>query len=160
MAKTFASYIMISNLMKLQDVFNLIIEKKVGTFSGAGIIFFDGKNVLLLKKKNGRWVFPGGKPIQGETPLQTAKRECKEEVGSCPGHQKAELVFGYDDRTFYSFIFKVDISFNIRLSKEHEDYTWIDFKKIKEMKLHKNVLKNLEKVNKALKELEVDKDKK
>ena len=60
MAKMSASHIMISNLMKLQDVFNLIVEKKVGTFSGSGIIFFDGKHVLLLKKKNGRWVFLAG----------------------------------------------------------------------------------------------------
>ena len=160
MAKTSASHIMISNLMKLQDVFNLIVEKKVGTFSGSGIIFFDGKHVLLLKKKNGRWVFPGGKPNQGETPLQTAKRESKEEIGSCPGNQEAEIVFGYDDRTFHSFVFKVIVTFNVKLSKEHDDYTWIDYKKIKEMKLHKNVLKVLEKLNKTLKELEVDKNRK
>lgn len=142
--------------MKIQDIYNLILENKVGTFSGAGIIFFDGINILLLKKSKGYWVFPGGKPIQGETPLQTAKRETKEEIGKVTGELKEELTFSIDDRTFHSFIFLVDKPFKVELSKEHTDYTWLNFKKVKDMKLHKNVYKSINKVIKSLKKLEVE----
>ena len=142
--------------MKIQEIYNLIVESKVGRFSGAGIIFFDGKKVLLLKKNNNRWVFPGGKPIQGETPLQTAKRETREEVGKCPGEIVSELVFNIDDRTFHSFISKINKTFEVDISEEHKDYTWIDYKKIRDLKLHKNILFTIKRVTKKLAELEVD----
>lgn len=142
--------------MKIQDVFNLIVESGVGRFSGAGIIFFDGKNVLLLKKPNSRWCFPGGKPVQGETPIETARREAKEEIGKCPGKVISELKFQLDDRTFHSFISKVDKPFKVDISDEHKDYTWVNYKKIRDFKLHKNIFKSLTSVEKRLKELEVE----
>lgn len=142
--------------MKIQEVYNLILESRVGRFSGAGIVFFDGKHVLMLKKPNNRWCFPGGKPVQGETPIQTAKREAREEIGKCPGEIVSELVFENDDRTFHSFISKVDKSFSIDISEEHKDYTWADYRKLRDYKLHKNVFSSLKKIVKKLKELEVD----
>jgi 8-oxo-dGTP pyrophosphatase MutT (NUDIX family) len=142
--------------MKLQDVYDLIVESGVGQFSGAGIIFFDGTNVLLLRKNNGTWVFPGGKPIEGETPLQTAKRETKEEVGRVSGDNIAELRFELDSRTFYSYIFKIKKPFDVELSDEHKDYTWINYKKVRDMKLHKNIFKSLKHVIKKLNTLKVE----
>lgn len=139
--------------MKLQDVYDLILENRVGTYSGAGVIFFDGSKILLLKKHNNTWVFPGGKPVQGENPLQTAKRETREEIGSCPGEMVEELIFEYDDRTFHSFIFKVNKTFDVTISDEHKDYTWIIYKKVFDLKLHKNVMKSIKKVSKVLEKL-------
>ena len=37
--------------------------------------------LLLNHKKLGKWVPPGGKIEEGETPSQTAIRECYEEIG-------------------------------------------------------------------------------
>lgn len=142
--------------MKLQEVYDLIVESAVGQFSGAGIIFFDGTKVLMLKKRNGRWVFPGGKPIQGETPIATAKRESKEEVGQVSGKNVKEIKFELDNRTFYSYIFIVNKQFDVRVSEEHTDYTWINYKKVKELKLHKNVLKSIPKVFKELNTIKVE----
>lgn len=139
--------------MKLQDAFNLILENRVGTFSGAGIIFYDGDKVLLLKKHNNTWVFPGGKPLEGETPLQTAKREAAEELGSCPGDMVQEVSFEHDDRTFHSFIFKVKKTFVPTISDEHKDYTWINQHKIMDLRLHKNVMKSIKQVTKSLQKL-------
>jgi len=147
---------MISNSMKLQDVYDLIVESGVGQFSGAGIIFFDGTNVLLLKKNNGLWVFPGGKPISGETPLQTAKRETKEEVGRTSGENIAELKFEMDSRTFYSYIFKINKTFNVTLSEEHKDYKWINYKKVRDMRLNRNISKTIKQVVKKLNQLKVE----
>ena len=35
----------------------------------------------LLRRQDGTWSLPGGHAISGETPLETAKRELKEEAG-------------------------------------------------------------------------------
>lgn len=142
--------------MKLQEVYNLLIESGIGQFSGAGIIFFDGKKVLMLKKPGGRWSFPGGKPIQGETPLQTAKRETKEEVGIIKGENIGELKFEQDDRTFHSFIYRVKKPFEVSISDEHIDFTWINFKKLSKIKLHRNVYNSLKIVTKKLKSLQLE----
>ena len=142
--------------MKIQDIYNLILESSVGRFSGAGIIFFNGQEVLMLKKPNNRWVFPGGKPIQGETPIETAKRETKEEVGRVEGQSIKELKFENDDRTFHSFIFKIDNTFEPTISKEHTDYKWINFKKIRVLRLHRNVICNIKNVINELKLLQVE----
>lgn len=142
--------------MRLQEVYDLIVESGVGQFSGAGIIFFDGKKVLMLKKPSGRWSFPGGKPIQGETPLETAKRETKEEVGILKGENIGELKFEQDDRTFHSFIYRVKQPFNVEISDEHIDYTWINFKKLPKIKLHRSVYNSLKIVTKKLKSLQVE----
>lgn len=147
---------MINNFMKLQEVYNLIVESGIGQFSGAGIIFFDGKEVLLLKKHGGRWVFPGGKPIQGETPLQTAKRETKEEAGKVVGDNVGEIKFEFDDRTFYSYIFRIEKPFEVTLSDEHTDYAWVDYTELQKIKLHRNVYRTIKDVVKKLKSLEVE----
>ena len=142
--------------MKIQEVYDLIVESGIGQFSGAGIIFFDGENVLMLKKPGGRWGFPGGKPIQGETPLETAKRETKEEVGKVAGENIGEIKFDYDDRSFYSYIFRVTKPFQVVISKEHIDSAWIKVENIKKLKLHRNVFKSIKQVIKKLKSLQVE----
>jgi 8-oxo-dGTP pyrophosphatase MutT (NUDIX family) len=142
--------------MKLQEIYDLIVESGIGQFSGAGIIFFDGNSVLMLKKPGGRWAFPGGKPIQGETPLQTAKRETREEVGMVKGENIGEVKFEQDNRTFYSYIYRIKKPFEVKISDEHVDYTWINFKKINKLKLHRNVSNSLSSVVKKLKSIKVE----
>jgi len=49
---------------------------------GAGGVVFDaGGRVLVLHHANGDWVFPKGHVEEGETPLQAALREVREEAG-------------------------------------------------------------------------------
>ena len=49
------------------------------------------------------WTFPKGRPELGETPLESALRECKEEVGLTPSHVYVEdpilehYTFTHDD---------------------------------------------------------------
>lgn len=142
--------------MKLQEIYDLIVESGVGQFSGAGIIFFDGKKVLLLKKPGGRWAFPGGKPIMGETPENTAERETKEEVGKVVGENIGEIRIELDDRLFYSFVYKVNEPFRVDLSKEHTDYKWVDYSELPKLKLQRNVFKALKKITKKLNSLQVE----
>lgn len=132
--------------MKIQDIFNKIIESKSGCFSGAGVIFFDGEKILMLKNPNKCWGFPGGKPNGGEEPTVTAVRESVEEIGSCPGKFIREILFKNDSRVFYSFVSKVNEPFKVKLSDEHLDYKWIDYNKLKKMKLQKYIYKSLTKI--------------
>ncbi|MDM8520726.1 NUDIX domain-containing protein [Anaerolineales bacterium HSG6] len=51
----------------------------------AAVMAFQQEKVLLIQRKvrpaKGSWCFPGGFMEMGETPQQTAQRECKEESG-------------------------------------------------------------------------------
>lgn len=132
--------------MKIQEIFNLMMESNVGNHSGAGIIFFDGFNVLVLKDSTNKWGFPGGKPVQGETPEQTAERESTEEIGSCPGEQVDVMKFVNDDRIFYSYFYKVSNRFNVKLSDEHVKYKWLPVKELRDIPLKRYVKKNLKQI--------------
>ncbi|WP_293173184.1 NUDIX hydrolase [Oceanithermus sp.] len=50
--------------------------------AGAGGVVFNGAGeVLLIRDRNGYWVFPKGHVEPGEAPLETALREVAEETG-------------------------------------------------------------------------------
>ena len=57
---------------------------------------------------------------------------------------------------FYSYIFKVNKPFDVKLSDEHKDYTWVNYKKLRDMKLHKNIFKTIKQVIKRLNTLKVE----
>ncbi|HGM5580456.1 TPA: NUDIX hydrolase [Pseudomonas putida] len=56
----------------------------------ATIICFHGQRVLLVRKKGGKWNFPGGQIEQGEQPREAAARELHEETG-LSGHALLHL---------------------------------------------------------------------
>jgi len=59
----------------------------------------DAGEVLTVRKKNtARFMLPGGKPDPGETPAETAVRECAEELGAelDPGSLRLIGVFDAD----------------------------------------------------------------
>jgi 8-oxo-dGTP pyrophosphatase MutT (NUDIX family) len=94
--------------------------------------------VLLLKKPNKKWGFVGGKPIEQETPLETATREAKEEIGTIEGIKKKELKFKIRGNNYYTYIYKVKEPFhNITLSDEHIDYSWVKLENLDKIKLSK-----------------------
>ena len=46
-----------------------------------GVVFNDRQQVLLIRQRDGSWVFPKGHIDPGEDPLSTALREVEEEAG-------------------------------------------------------------------------------
>lgn len=108
---------------------------------GAGILFTDGEKVLVIKRAMGnhknKWDFPGGGLKIGETALEGAKREAREEVGKVVGTRFAQL-----NGKFTTFLFKIDKPFEVRLSKEHSDWKWADLRKVKD--LHPEIAKNID----------------
>lgn len=109
-------------------------------YLGAGIVFITPKKeILVLQKDNGKWTFPGGHREEGEySPLDTAFRECQEEIGLIPDGElvgKMKLTKEGEKQHIYSFFMFVKDSFMPTLSQEHKDYKWIDYRKLKEDKL-------------------------
>ena len=124
--------------MNIFTAYKIIKESKINQFSGAGIIFYDGERILLLKKNNKKWGFIGGKPIEHETPLETAKRETLEEIAVIYGKNEKELKLKIRGNTYYTYIFKVKEPFkDIKLSDEHIDFSWIKLENLNKIKLSK-----------------------
>jgi 8-oxo-dGTP pyrophosphatase MutT (NUDIX family) len=114
---------------------------------GAGILFTDGKQVLLLKRLKGdhkeTWGQPGGGVEQGETPIDAAIRESQEECGNFDGYRVADFEEKDGIHRWTTYLYKVSKPFNCELSEEHSDYKWFDIDKLKSVNLHPQFKKNL-----------------
>lgn len=96
----------------------------------AGIIFFAGNRVLLMRRdslapEGGSWDFPGGGMEPGETPKQAARRESREESGfdyDGPLLKVKKMSNGY-----VAFAALLDEPFVPVLNDEHTEYVWAAF---------------------------------
>lgn len=116
---------------------------KVWGKKAAGILFTDGKSVLLLKRAGegdniGKWALPGGKGRDGETEIHTACREAREETGlaSIPGHRIDSMSTKNGQQKFTTYIYRVNEPFEVTLSKEHSESKWVPFDEVLRMELH------------------------
>jgi hypothetical protein len=100
--------------------------------NAAGIIFRSPEGrVLLLRRKDGMWDYPGGGQEGEETAEETALRESNEETKYYPGHVgrfHARRVRNGVDYT--TFLRDCEDEFTPKLSNEHTDYIWIDPKRV------------------------------
>lgn len=82
---------------------------RVSSFGIIPILVTDGEPKFLLIHMYGsaggtHWTFPKGRPDKGETPVETALRETKEEVGVTPYKLIDNPSFSHE----YTFTFKDD----------------------------------------------------
>lgn len=115
--------------------------KKYWGRMGAGIVFTDGKVVLLLKRDNssdyaGHWCIPGGKAKANEVPLDTARRESTEECGKVEGQRFNQFYSKDGSHHFHTYLYSIDKPFDVKLSKEHTDYKWVPIDDVMKMELH------------------------
>jgi 8-oxo-dGTP diphosphatase len=116
---------------------------------GAGIFFTDGKRVLLLKRSEkgdcaGTWGIPGGKVEEGESLIDAAIREAKEECGRINGQRFEDLHEKDGLHDWTTFFFKVDKPFECELSDEHTDYDWVDLDGLNGYRLHPKFKENMD----------------
>lgn len=115
---------------------------------GAGIVYTDGDRILLLKRASkgdngGKWDFPGGKGEEGETAIDNARRETREETG-VPVHGQRFGQFEQRDglHKWTTFLYSVE-PFKCKLSDEHTDYKWYSIDSLDGVNLHPKVKKHL-----------------
>jgi len=129
----------------------------------AGIILFlekpEGNRFLLLNYPTGHWDFVKGKIEHGETEHQTAVRETKEETGI----SDLEFIDGFKENINYNFQYEGELIYKevvfflaktktvtVKVSHEHLDYTWLDYKKAFEKTTYQNAKDILSKANDLL----------
>jgi ADP-ribose pyrophosphatase YjhB (NUDIX family) len=119
---------------------NLVLEKKDYFRVGAGILFTDGKKILLLKRSGSdhesTWSIPGGRSEENETPINTAKRETKEECGRIEGYKIDHFQNKKENHIFHTYLYIVSKPFDCELSKEHSKWKWVKIKNVEKMNLH------------------------
>lgn len=117
--------------------------------SGAGIFFTDGKSVLLLKRAEkgdgeNTWGLPGGKAEDGESAIDTARRESKEECGHSEGQRFDKSEESDNQFRWTTFFYQVRKPFDCKLSDEHTDWKWIPFENLGEYELHPKFAENID----------------
>ncbi len=89
--------------------------------------------ILLLKRKDGLWEFPGGSVDWGEQPEGAARRETREETGiKITGNLELLGITsatyekdGHEKHSVY-IVYSADSETNeVSLSKEHYEYRWL-----------------------------------
>lgn len=112
-------------------------------YEGAGFLFLTkDKRILMLQKPNKKWSLVGGHKEKNESPLETAERECKEEIGFLPKGKILKTIQYTKKETnsmCYSFVMGVKKEFTPKLSHEHIGYKWVKYKKIEDYVLSKAV---------------------
>lgn len=124
-------------------------DAALGTIKAAGILYIENNSVLLLKRPDGSWGFPGGKIEMGETPLDAALRESSEEVGFKPDRDMLwQIDFSNNGRVqFTTFCCRCGFE-PILNTDEHSEYQWFAFGDLPDI-VHPNALKTIERYTKS-----------
>jgi len=124
---------------------------------GAGIMFTDGKQTLLLKRAKGtgeagKWGLPGGKVEKGESMIAGAVRETQEETGisKIPGNRLDAFESVDGTHRWTTYLYRIKEPFEVTLSDEHDDYKWVDLDKIGNLELHPKFKTQLERYLRAI----------
>lgn len=129
----------------------------------AGVVLFrpisKGSLFLLLHYPSGHWDFVKGHKEPGETARQTAVRESGEETGITD----MDFVKGFRQNIRYSYsynghLIRKQVTFflartktsNVRLSDEHLDFVWTDYKHSMKRVTFRNARKLLYRANRYL----------
>ncbi len=132
--------------------------------SAGAVIFRKNSRLqfLLLHYPSGHWDFVKGKIEVNENPHQTTIRETKEETGITDldfvngFEESVEYEFQYDGELIHKkvifFLAKTN-AVEIKISYEHLDFVWLEFKEALEKITYRNARSVLSKANQLLERL-------
>lgn len=130
----------------------------------AGAVVYREENgelkFLILKYRFGHWDFPKGSIEEGESELDTVKREIAEETG----FEQVKIIEGFKEKIGYYYRAKGNLVYKtvtyflaetkhkeVKLSQEHVDYAWISVDEALKYIKHKNSISILNKAYRFLK---------
>lgn len=127
-------YVKFNHLVK----FILIENKNNDTNKVSKVIITKDNKILLLQKRNGKFELPGGHIEVGESAINGAKREVKEETGLDVMNLKK--ITGNNSRVLYKG--KINTN-NVTISDEHKGYKFVFQKDLFKLPLSKWSKKDL-----------------
>lgn len=109
------------------------------------MVLFNKDRILLLKRTNGVWEFPGGGVDWGEDPRDAAIRETREETG-LSAHDAGFVMItsatypkDEDEKHSIYIVYKGQTEgLDVRLSSEHVEHRWLGLTEAKFMKMALN----------------------
>lgn len=133
---------------KIDKLYGKKIEEGVKEQDYGGCSFFtDGERVLLLKRSPyaetapNKWGLVCGHSQDDESPLATARREAKEEIGKSVGKRFGVL----GDGKFPVFFFRVQSPFECKLDDENAEWEWVRFEDLGKYDLHPLLNRSIDK---------------
>lgn len=104
--------------------------------------------VLLIHREKGFWEFPKGHPEEGESPLETACRELKEETGlrlvNLLEQQSYQMHYSFlyqreaVDKTVFYYLGEVEGEITLQ-NQEVVDSCWVPWKKVRDFITYDNL---------------------
>ncbi len=99
----------------------------------AYVVLYNNGRILLLKRKDGIWEFPGGGVDWGEHPEDSAIRELREETGIAVqkplrylGVTSATYRKGENEKHSVYIVYAAETNNDlVQLSGEHDEYRWL-----------------------------------
>jgi mutator protein MutT len=91
-------------------------------------VMVDGDRVLLARRSDhGRWEFPGGKIVPGETPAEALHRELHEEFGidAAAGIHLGTTDYTTPERTLRLLFVRVDRYSGVLELRDHSHADWV-----------------------------------
>ena len=113
------------------------------------VILMAGKKCLFLRRQSdGTWELPGGHLNVGEKYKQGAVREVYEETGI--KLTKLKLIMKENNFRLFKAVCRY---INVKLSNEHIDYAWVNYKEISKIKISHATKKNILKILDTIKSI-------
>jgi bis(5'-nucleosidyl)-tetraphosphatase len=102
-----------------------------------GAVIYHKNEFLLLKYEAGHWGFPKGNRERGETKLETAVREVKEETGItdlefADFEKNISYFYKRKGKTVYktvTYFLAASKTRDVTISWEHKGFAWLPYKK-------------------------------
>lgn len=133
----------------------IMLPKDNMSLWGCGVVVLNSKQEVLLirRRDNGTWCFPGGKVEIGETPVASAYREVKEETGlDAIEINFVEYTKPHGDNKYHDFLFLCQKFSGIVSIQEEEvlEYTWVHINDITNFNLFNYTMISLELAKKII----------
>lgn len=142
-----------------------MVDKKVTVERTAGAVLFRRRGneilYLLLQYPQGHWSFPRGHIEEGETPLETVRREVKEEasifrIRFFPGYrERVHFRYQWPPKSadaearlkFVVYYLGQVFESQVKISGEHKGFRWAPYERALKMLRHKNMRVILERAH-------------